>query len=75
MQEKLVEYLLGALEVEEVSLVQQALQWDVEVSRQLDILRLGLAPLEGDRDHVEPPPGLAMRTCERIRAVQISKRS
>lgn len=67
MQDKLIGYLLGALEVEEASQVEQLLAADEELRRQLEVLRLGLAPLAGDREHVDAPAQLAMRTCQRVR--------
>ena len=67
MQYKLIEYLLGALEVEEIAYIEKMLQADAEARRQLEVLRIGLVPMEGDRQHVDAPAGLAVRTCQRIR--------
>ena len=74
MQEKLVGYMLRALEAEEIAFVHELIQYDLEVRRQLEILRRGLDPLEGDNDHVDAPPGLAVRTCQRIHEARISTR-
>ena len=70
MQDKLIGYLLGALEVEETTSVEGVLDVDLEARRQLEILRSGLVPFSGDCKHVEAPGGLATRTCQRIREVR-----
>jgi anti-sigma-K factor RskA len=70
MHDKLIGYLLGALQVEETVYVEQILDVDAEVRRQFEILQMGLAPLEADRKHVEAPARLAVRTCQRIREVR-----
>jgi anti-sigma-K factor RskA len=70
MQDKIIGYLLGALEVEETTYVEEVLKTDTEARRQLEVLRIGLVPFEGDREHVEAPARLAIRTCQRIREVR-----
>ena len=55
MHDKLVGYLLGALDREEVTRLERILESDSEARRQLEILRTGMAPLECDRDHVDAP--------------------
>jgi anti-sigma-K factor RskA len=72
MHDKLIGYLLDALEADEVQAIEQMLQTDAEARQQLEILRLGLAPLHGDSQDEAPPAGLAVRTCERIRGLHIS---
>lgn len=72
MQDQLVGYLIGALQVEEMTLVEQTLSADAEVRQQLEILRLALAPLETAHDSGEPPQGLAQRTCLRLRELRRS---
>lgn len=69
MQDKLIGYLLGALEVDETTHIEHVLRAESEARRQLEVLRMGLAPLEGDCKHVAAPSGLAARTCQRIRDV------
>lgn len=67
MHDKLIGYLLGALEAEETTYVEQILQVDTEACRQLKVWQISLAPLEPDRQHIEAPARLAVRTCQRIR--------
>ena len=66
MHDKLIGYMLGALEVEETIYVEQILDVDSEARRQFEVLQTGLAPLQADRKHVEAPARLAVRTCQRI---------
>ena len=66
MHERLIGYLLGALDTDETNLVEEELRNSRLVRRQLDILRISLGPLEPDREHCEAPAGLAARTCQRI---------
>jgi anti-sigma-K factor RskA len=70
MQEQLIGYLIGALPVEEMTLVEQTLSADAESRQQLEILRLALAPLETAHLRGEAPPGLALRTCLRLRELR-----
>lgn len=70
MHDKLIGYLLDALEAEETISVQRILEVDTEAQRKLGTLRTALEPLEADRRHVEAPSQLAVRTCQRIRAVR-----
>ncbi|MBI3468419.1 MAG: hypothetical protein HY000_35910 [Planctomycetes bacterium] len=70
MRDKLVEYLLGSLEIEETVRVDQALRIDFEMRSQLEVLSLALAPLEALRKDVDAPDGLASRTCQRLRAAR-----
>ena len=67
MQEKLLEYLIGVLEIEETTALEQALTGDAELQTDLELLRLALAPLASLRRDVDAPEGLAVRTCLRIR--------
>jgi hypothetical protein len=64
MRENLLGYLLGAVEPEERSAVEQNLAQDAQLRQELDLLRTSLAPLEGEPAHHEPPKGLAQRCCE-----------
>ena len=70
MQDQLIGYLIGALEVQEMTLVEQTLSADAEARRQLEILRVALSPLATADDGCQPPPGLALRTCQRLREVR-----
>jgi hypothetical protein len=70
MHDHLVGYLCGALEAEEITLVERTLAGDQEVCRQLQVLRLAFVCLECDREDCQPPDGLAARLCEKIRALR-----
>ena len=70
MHDKLIGYLVGALDLDEITYVEHLLAVDAEARRQLEVLRIALVPLEGDRQHVEAPAELAMRTCQRIHQVR-----
>jgi len=62
MDPDLLGYLLNALAPEEQRQVEAYLASDPEARQRLRLLRQALAPLETDRDAIEPPPGLAART-------------
>src|SRR6516165_783362 len=64
MRENLLGYLLNAVEPEERSAVERSLAQDARLRDELALLRTGLAPLDGERAHHEPPKGLAQRCCE-----------
>jgi prepilin-type processing-associated H-X9-DG protein len=66
VEENLIGYLLNALEPAEQRQVEQYLAGDSSARQRLAILRSSLAPLDADRDVIEPPPGLAARTLARI---------
>lgn len=66
MRELLLGYLLGALEADEQRRVEERLQRDVELQRELEALSECLAPLAEDCDAYEPPAGLAEKTCELV---------
>ncbi len=63
MREHLLGYLIGALDPDEANLVERHLKQDPGLQRDLELLRVGLQPLEFDNGHYDPPPGLAERTC------------
>jgi hypothetical protein len=65
MKYDLVGYLLGALDMAEQQDVEDALQDDRQLRRQLEVLAFRLQPLEACR-HVEPPAGLSDRTCQAV---------
>lgn len=73
MHERLLGYLLGALESEEQAQVEELLQTVDQVQKQAEMLRRGLEPLEGD-DHEELhiPSQLAARTCRLVREIRMS---
>ena len=62
-REHLLGYLLGALEPEEHELVERALENDPRLLEDLERLSAKVKPLAHDREHHEPPAGLALRTC------------
>jgi anti-sigma-K factor RskA len=66
MREHLIGYLLDAVEPHERAAVEEYLQRDESLRRELDLCRKGLEPLACDADHHEPPPGLAQRCCQYV---------
>lgn len=68
MHEQLLGYLLGALEPHEHEVVEGHLQRDEKARCDLELLRRGLMPLSCDQGHYDPPPALALRTCQHVRA-------
>jgi hypothetical protein len=66
IREHLIGYLLGAVEPEERALVDQHLQRDESLRRELELLRQGLHPLAADQTPHQPPAGLAQRCCDYV---------
>ena len=66
MREQLLGYLLGALEPDELSAIESRLEQDHELRAELEVLREKLLPLAEDDGEIEPPPGLASRTCRYV---------
>ena len=66
MQDELLGYLLGALDVEDLLRVESYLEAAPHARVHLEVLRRGLLPLKADDGHVEPPNGLAHRTCRTL---------
>jgi hypothetical protein len=64
MRDYLLGYLLDALEPAEAAMVEAELARDPQLKNELAILARGLQPLASDREHCDPPSGLAHRTCE-----------
>lgn len=69
MREHLLGYLMGALDASQQSEVEQALESDPQLRRELDLLDQALSPLRADRGVYEPPLGLADRTLDAVAAV------
>jgi anti-sigma-K factor RskA len=67
MQNELIGYLIGALDAAERQAVDELLASDAELRHQLELLRHCLLPLQCASQDCEIPPGLAARTCQRIR--------
>jgi hypothetical protein len=66
MEENLVGYLLNSLDADTTRDVEKYLEDEPGARERLDVLRRALAPLEADRDTIDPPPGLRMRTLARV---------
>ncbi|HEY2827201.1 MAG TPA: hypothetical protein VGJ04_06335 [Pirellulales bacterium] len=65
-RDHLIGYLLGAHDEAEHRLVQEALQHDETLRRELELVQRGLQPLAADQPHHEPPAGLAQRCCDYV---------
>lgn len=64
--EDLIGYLLDLTDPAERAGVEAAVADRPEVAARLDRLRAALAPLDADKDEIDPPAGLAMRTVARM---------
>ena len=64
MRERLLGYLLDALEPEERQEVEDALQHDPKLQHELELLSDSLEPLRAAEGDIEPPTLLAERTCK-----------
>lgn len=62
MEDNLVGYLLNALDPDVHRETEDYLRSHPEAQKRLETLRRALEPLEADRDGMEPPPGLWVRT-------------
>jgi hypothetical protein len=62
MDENLIGYLLNALDGQTQRETEAYLMSDADARARLETLRRALNPLEVDRDQIEPPPGLRLRT-------------
>lgn len=63
MREHLLGYLLDALDPDERRRVEEELGRDPDLQRELELLDEGLDPLRAIDEPIEPPAGLAERTC------------
>jgi hypothetical protein len=76
MADKLIDYLLGALDGDELSQVEQFLNCcDAETRRRLEMCQQALLPLQADSTPPEVPDGLARRTCVRVREICVFRRA
>jgi hypothetical protein len=64
MRQNLVGYLLQAIEPEEHAEIERHLAADPALKNDCELLRACLTPLAHDKEHHEPPQGLANRCCE-----------
>lgn len=73
MRDQLIGHVLGALEAHEHEEVEKLLKTDHQLCQELELIRKSLDPLECDKDHLEPPMGLAASTCKRVAALRVEK--
>lgn len=66
MEENFVGYLLDALDPETKVEVEKYLDEEPGARQRLDVLRRALVPLEADKDAIDPPSGLVIRTLGRV---------
>ncbi|NLY01325.1 MAG: hypothetical protein GXY83_34980 [Rhodopirellula sp.] len=66
LRERLLGYLLGALEEDEEAILDEQLERDEPLRRQLKQVWRSLQPLRSSPQEFLPPLGLAARTCEMI---------
>lgn len=66
MEDNLVGYLLGALDADSQRSVEKYLDDEPGARQRLETLRRALAPLEVDKDSIDPPPLLTVRTLGRV---------
>ena len=72
-KELLLGYLLNALDARESVQVERNLERNPSLRSELAALQQEIAPLDYIADSVEPPPGLASRTCAQVWATLDSK--
>ena len=65
-KERLLGYLLNALDDGEAAQVEKELERSSSLRAELAALQREISPLDRLGDSVEPPPGLASRTCNKI---------
>ena len=68
MRDKLVGYVLGALEEDERRHVEQQISRQTELQHEVELLRRCVAPLDADAVGYRPPGGLVQRTCQLVAA-------
>src|SRR5438128_5281975 len=70
MDENLIGYLLNALDSDTRQETEKYLLKNREARERLNRMTEALAPLEADRDAIDPPPGLWARTLARVAEFQ-----
>lgn len=73
MRDQLLGYVLGALEASEHERVEESLGSDARLREEMELAHKAIEPLKCDREHLEPPPGLAAMTCRRVAAVRVER--
>jgi hypothetical protein len=66
MEENLIGYLMQSLDCDEEQEVESYLRTNPDAAERLELLRQALVPLEADREELEPPPDLLVRTLARV---------
>jgi hypothetical protein len=66
MEENLVGYLFNSLDPDTSREVEKYLDGEPGARDRLEVLRRALAPLESDKDSIEPPSGLRIRALGRV---------
>jgi hypothetical protein len=64
--DKLIGYLLDACDADERQQIEQHLQQDESLRQRCDVLKKAFDPLVHDKDHIDPPKGLAHRCCDYV---------
>jgi len=73
MRDQLFGYVLNALEASEHQRVEEILSSDARLQEDLDWAHKAVAPLSCDRDHLDPPLGLAAATCRKVAALRVER--
>lgn len=68
MRDQLLGYLLGAIDDAERADLENRLTQSPEMQRELERLQEDLSLLQADQQPIEPPDGLAQRTCDYVEA-------
>jgi anti-sigma-K factor RskA len=69
MRDDLLGFVLGALDASEHEQIQQRLEQDAHLRERLERIRRGLRRIDWERQQVEPPAGLAARTCQLVERI------
>jgi len=73
MRDQLFGYVLGALDASEHQRVEEMLSSDARLQEELQLAHKAVAPLACDREHHEPPLGLAAMTCRKVASVRVER--
>ena len=72
MQDRLLAYLLGGLDADEINEVEVTLERDAVAAELIEQMRAAVLLLQFDKELFEAPTGLAQRTSRRLRQIIIS---